>query len=472
MTAITVDNLSVHAGAKKLLGPVSFEITAGQTLVIMGETGAGKSLIAQAILGTLPQDLTATGRISVAGKRVDDLPQTDRARAWGRDLASLPQEPWRALDPLMPAFAQVVETHVHVAGRSRRNARDASERDLSGLGLAPREPRLPGALSGGMAQRVAFAAATAGGAPILLADEPTKGLDEDRQAHVVGLLADVPQKGGTLIVITHDTAVARALGGDLIVLRSGDVVEAGRTEAILTAPKAKYTSDLLAADPVNWPQTGNDHQHGDALLTASGLAIARSNQRLISGFDLTLHAAQRVAITGPSGIGKTTLLDTLGGLIPAAEGSVIRAPSLGRHDIQKLYQDPPAAFPPLVTLRTNLTDIARRHRADWDEVLTHLHALGLHPGLLNRRPDAVSGGELQRLSIARALIASPKVILADEPTSRLDPITQKQTLDLIASIAQERRIAVLLVTHSAQIARKWAGSLHELRMPDPHQKAA
>lgn len=462
MSVIEVRDLTVHAGLTCLLGPVSFQVAAGETLVIMGETGAGKSLIAQAILGTLPASLTCSGFIAVKGQRVDTMPATERARLWGRTLTALPQEPWLALDPLMAAWKQVAEAHRHVAGMDAASAGAATARDLSALGLAEREHRPPGALSGGMAQRVAFAAATAGRAPILLADEPTKGLDHLSQARVVDLLAKAPRADGALIAITHDARVARALGGAMIVLRDGDVVEAGRTAEVLRSPKAAYTETLLAADPERWPEQPAASP-GRPLLTARRLVVARAGRNLIEPFDMTLHASERVAITGPSGIGKTTLLDALAGLIRPAEGTVDRAPELRLHSVQKLYQDPTAAFPPLVSIETNLRDVARRHKVDWDAALENLPALDLHPSLLQRRPDSVSGGELQRLSIVRALIVKPKVILADEPTSRLDPITQRTTLDLLSRIGRDTGIALLLVTHNTQIAEKWAGKVHRLR---------
>ncbi len=455
MSVIKVKELSVFAGSQRLLGPVSFQVAAQGTLVIMGETGAGKSLIAQAILGTLPGALRAEGAISINGRRVDTLGSVEHARLWGREIATLPQEPWRSLGPLMVSWRQVAETHHHIGGLAWGAAHAGTASDYSALGLEGAEPRLPGQLSGGMAQRVAFAAATAGRSPILLADEPTKGLDSSRQVRVIDLLKQVPNSGGTLLAITHEVPVAEALGGAIVVLRQDQVVEQGATADVLANPQAAYTKALLAADPRAWPKSPTSPP-GDAILSARNLSVARGDRVLIEDFNLTLRAGERLAILGPSGIGKTTLLDTLAGLIAPHRGSVARHRSLGRHAIQKLYQDPPSAFPQHVNLGQNLRDVARLHGALWDQVLAFLDSLQLHPGLLGRRPDEVSGGELQRLSIARALIVGPKVLLADEPTSRLDPITQKTTLDLIAEIARKQGIAVILVTHNPEIAGKWA----------------
>ena len=149
-------------------------------------------------------------------------------------------------------------------------------------------------------------AATAGKAPILLADEPIKGLDAERHEKLVDLLAEVPSTGGSLVAITHEVAVARRLGGEVIILRDGVLVEKGRAETVLSAPKSAYAKDLLAADPQSWPHS-ESRPPGDIVLTATDLAIDRGGARLICGFNLNLRAGERVALTGPSGIGKTTL---------------------------------------------------------------------------------------------------------------------------------------------------------------------
>jgi peptide/nickel transport system ATP-binding protein len=452
---IAVNNLIVRAGSLRLLGPMSFEVKAGQTLIIMGETGAGKSLLAQAVLNTLPEGLEAEGDIYINGRKVDGLSAKERAEYWGQRIAILPQEPTRALDPLMRAEAQVKESHRYVAKRSRTDASRATADDFQTLGLVGAERRLPGALSGGMAQRVAFAAATAAGAPILIADEPTKGLDAERCSSVFELLAKVPNQGGTLLAITHDVALARRIGGEVMVLKKGDLVESGPTADVLSNPTAAYTQELLDAEPTAWASTPTANT-GELLLEAKSVAVSRGERVLIKDFNLKLYAGERIAITGPSGIGKTSLLDTLAGIQKPAAGEVSRSGSVARTGIQKLYQDPPAAFPEKVTLGTSMQDVAKLHKVEWSVVERYLTQLGIGLSLLDRCPDGVSGGELQRISIARALITKPAVILADEPTSRLDPVTQRETLAMIANIAAEKGIAVVLVTHDLVLAEKWA----------------
>ncbi|MEO0760477.1 MAG: ATP-binding cassette domain-containing protein [Pseudomonadota bacterium] len=467
--AIAVEGLSVMAGDTRLLAPISFELPEGATLVVMGETGAGKSLMAQAILGALPRGLTASGTVWLGGERIDTLPERARATLWGRKVAMLPQEPWRALDPLMAAAPQVAETHRLVAGRGGREAARATAADFATLGLTGAERRLPGALSGGMAQRVAFAAATAGGAPILIADEPTKGLDADRRDAVIALLAGVATEGGSLLAITHDVTVARRLGGEAMLLKDGALVEAGPVGDLLATPRSAYARAFVAAAPEAWPRPPAA-TIGAPVLEAEGVAVDRGGRRLVEGFDLALGAGEKIAISGQSGSGKTSLLDVLAGLLPPAAGTVRRAPGVGRTGVQKLYQDPPAAFPPSLTLGRALDDVRRLHGVERGVLSDLLRRLKIAPAILERRPDGVSGGELQRIALARVLSIAPSVVLADEPTSRLDPITQAEVMALIAATVVETGTAIVLVTHDDAVASRWAD--RAMALPAPQLIAA
>lgn len=451
---LVVDSLIVTHNAKTLIGPVSCSITAGQSLVIMGETGAGKSLIAQAIMGTLPPALVATGRIELAGRRIDDLHQKDREALWGRQLAMLPQEPWRALDPLMASFNQVFETHRFVSETKASASRKITEQYFKTLSLQDAKRKLPSQLSGGMGQRVAFAAALIGEAPILLADEPTKGLDANRTDAVMQLLKEVPAREGMLIVITHDASVARHMGGNLLVLKNGAVVESGELHTVLDAPQHDYTKTLIEADPVNW-ESATLHESSDHLISLESLVAGRNGTAFTPPVDIAFSAGKRVALTGPSGVGKSTLLDTVAGLLKPISGNVTRHTQFSPTDIQKIYQDPPAAFATKVSLKNSLADVAKLHSVAWPTVLDMLKRLGIGLELLDRKPGEVSGGELQRIAIARALIVKPKLLLADEPTSRLDPVTQKSTMMLLRDVTSETGTAVFLVTHDHVIAEKW-----------------
>ncbi|MDD7970901.1 ABC transporter ATP-binding protein [Roseinatronobacter alkalisoli] len=455
MTLLHATDIAVFDGTNRLLDPVSVTLEPGEPLVILGETGSGKSLLAQAIMGTLPENLRAEGQVRLGNRSL--RAGADRAafrKLWGREIAVLPQEPWLSLDPLMRAGAQVAEAHRLVRGLAPAQARMQAGNDLAAFGLGAAVARYPHELSGGMAQRVAIAAARAGGAPIVIADEPTKGLDAARRNDVAALLLGELGQGGGLMVITHDLALARMIGGRLIVLREGTVIETGLTEQVFADPKAAYTRDLIAADPEHLPARKTGAGTGETVLRAQGLTLSRRGQVLVEGLDLTLQTGRILGITGPSGCGKSSLGDALLGLLPPDAGQVIRAPYLPPTACQKLYQDPVAAFARKRSLGQTLTDVARLHRAPAGRIETLLARLRLDPALLARRPGAVSGGELQRLALLRAMLAQPRMLFADEPTSRLDPITQRDVITMLADLARDEGLSIALVSHDAALIDK------------------
>lgn len=433
-----------------MVAPVSLRLEAGQAVTLIGETGSGKSLLMQAMLGTLPAGLRASGHLRIMGR---DLPPSDPAALealWGRVISVLPQEPWRALDPLMRAQAQVAEVHARVAGHP--DPRRAAQDDLAALDLAGAARAYPFELSGGMAQRLAIAAARAGGARIVLADEPTKGLDMARRDDIARSLSRVTQEGGALLTITHDLELAEALGGEILVLRKGQLLERGPCADLLRRPAHPFTADLIAAEPRHWPARPKPASPPPPpVIEAQGLAVARGGRRLMAGLDLRLHPGEVVGLCGPSGVGKSSLGDTLLGITAPAAGTITRGAGLARRRFQKLWQDPPAAFAPHLRLGQGMVDLMALHRVPQTRLAPLLAQLRLDPALLERHPDAVSGGELQRLSIARALLLDPVFLFADEPTSRLDPLTQREVMRLLTDLARDAGIAVLLVSHDPDL---------------------
>ncbi|OBV39341.1 ABC transporter ATP-binding protein [Janthinobacterium psychrotolerans] len=441
------------ASGKAIVDGVKLRVANGGVLTLLGESGSGKSLLAQAIMGTLVSGLRAEGAIGIGGERFDAADQRSRQRLWGRAVALLPQEPWLALDPTMRVLHQIAETHELVAGKTADQAGAAALRDLDQLGLRHAARLYPHQISGGMAQRVAFLATHAAGAKLLIVDEPTKGLDSGKRDEMLAMLRAAQGDGMAVLCITHDVALARALGGDTAVMLDGCVIEHGASSQLLSRPAHAYTRALLAADPANWPVRSALQAPGEVVAQVDNVAKSFGKHRLFDGITTDIRRGEVVAVTGDSGAGKTTFGNLLLGLLRPDAGTVTRAAGLPRTAFQKLYQDPAAAFAPTLTLRAALRDVLALHGLQWEDMAPLLARLRLAETLLDRLPSQVSGGELQRFALARVLLLKPALIFADEPTSRLDPITQQQTLNLLLEVAGESGCAVLLVTHDAQIAR-------------------
>ncbi|XXF09604.1 ABC transporter ATP-binding protein [Pseudomonas sp. D2-3] len=439
--------LEIRTATAQLVEPLSIDLWPGKVLTIIGETGSGKSLFAQGIVGNLPAGLSAHGEIELAGGLRESGLANRRRAAWGRELAVLPQEPWLSLDPTMRALDQVAETYRYVVGKSAQESRRQSRQDLTQLGIEQAEAKFPFQLSGGMAQRLAFAATHAGGAKVMIADEPTKGLDSARIGEVISLLQAGIAEGGALLIITHDIEVARRLGGQVMIMLKGRIIESGSAAQVLDAPTHEYTQRLLNADPARWPRHEPSVSSGEPVVQVRDLAVERGDRVLFEGLSFDVRPGEVVGVTGPSGCGKSTLGDVILGLMQARSGTLTKRREAPRVAFQKLYQDPVAAFPPTVTLGRCLADLVNLHRLDASRIDGLLARLRLDGGLLNRLPGNVSGGELQRFSLLRVLLLDPVFIFADEPSSRLDLITQQEMIELLVETARERRTAVLLVSH-------------------------
>lgn len=449
-----------------LVADVDLSIASGEALVLIGETGSGKSLIAQAVMGLLPAGFSASGAIAINGHEPVDAGQAGLLRLfWSRETMLLPQEPRAALDPTMRIGRQLA----HDGG-----AADVVSA-LQAVGLrAEIADAYPMMLSGGMAQRVLVACALVGQAPLLIADEPTKGLDAARIGQAHALFRSLQQAGRALLVITHDIALARALGGQLAVLREGRVVEQGACNSVFAAPRQPYTRAWIEADPASWRPCLRCCATDAFVLTGHCLRFGFRGKPLFDGLDVAVPRGSVLAVTGPSGCGKTTLGNILLGLQAPDRGRVDWAgadPYRDRHALQrlrrryqKLHQDPATAFLPGRAIGRQLADLAEvvPGLALPQALPPLLERLRLDPRLLQRRPDEVSGGEAQRLALARILLMKPELIVADEPTSRLDPLVQRETMALLREIVAADGLGLVLIGHDRALLAATADDLVEL----------
>lgn len=451
---LVLHELSIHSSQQCLLHPISFSLYSHQSMTILGQTGAGKSLLMQAILGILPQPLTMKGEIWYWGQALHTLSTVQRRALWGKDLVLLPQEPWHALDPLMTSIEQVSEIYRYV--RKQPKPHEQAQSTLNQLGLADAAQHYPYQLSGGMAQRLAFAMAQAAEGNLLLVDEPTKGLDSNNKQDIIQLLQQHTQQG-SLLTITHDIEVAEALTGELLVLREGQVIERGITSHVLQHPQQAYTQQLIKADPRYWqPLPALNLAQNFTVLNATQLGLVRGKKRLWQDLNLEIKAGEIIGVTGESGSGKSSLGDVLLGLVSPSEGQVQYAKQVLPTQRLKVYQDPPSAFQKNVPIQTLLNDVVHLHQLDPEQINALLEPLALKSDLLKRNSTELSGGELQRLALLRVLLLRPKFLFADEPSSRLDPITAQTITLLLVEQARQHQCALLLVNHDRHLIEKVA----------------
>lgn len=454
--ALQVIGLTIRAGDTRLVSDASFTVRPHQPLTLLGESGSGKSLAMHAIMGSLPEGLVASGRILLGDSDLLALPADARRALWGRSISLLPQEPWLALDPTMPVRDQVAEGHMLVRHMAGKDAAARAGEDLATVDLAPAAGLYPFQMSGGMCQRAAIAILHGAQSALFLADEPTKGLDTHlRDSSSARLRAEVDQ-GRLLLTITHDIAVARAIGGTVAVMQDGRIIEHGPVADVLERPTQPFTRALIRAEPLHWPKRPSSRRAGEPVISARGLTRRIGERTLFRDLSLDVHPGEVAVVTGRSGSGKTMLGNILLGLVRPDGGTVRRMAGARRHQFQKIYQDPPASFAPHEPLHRGLSDLVARHCLRPGLLDELLERLAIDRSLLARLPGEISGGELQRLAIARSLLLDPVFLFADEATSRLDLMRQQEVIHLLTDLAAERQMALLIVTHDPELAAKLA----------------
>ena len=485
MALLQVEGLAVAIQGLPVLRAVDLSVEPGEILGVVGESGSGKSMTALSVLRLLPQGAQARGRIALDGQDLLAMPEADLCRLRGRAMGMVFQEPMTALNPLHRVGDQVAEVfRIHAGlGRGEARARAASVLDRVGLPPAVAPPdRYPHELSGGQRQRVGIAMAIALQPRLLIADEPTTALDVTTQAQILALLRDLVAEQGTgLLLISHDLAVVGAMADRIAVMRGGEVVESGLARDVLAHPRHAYTKALLAASrhaPARIPPPAGE---GRPMLEVVGLVRdyplprpmplgPRPVLRAVDGVSLRVGRGESVGLVGESGCGKSTLARAILALEKPDAGTIriAGAPAMGlggaaltamRRRVQIVFQDPYGSFDPrhraerivaepLHLLERRPTAAERRARVE-----EALREVGLPPEACDRYPHAFSGGQRQRLAIARALITRPDLIVLDEPVSALDVSIRAQILDLLADLQARLGLAYLFISHDLAVVR-------------------
>jgi peptide/nickel transport system ATP-binding protein len=454
-----ITGLRVEVGGRAIVDGVNLQVVPGKITALVGASGSGKTTTGLALLGEYPAGARVSGEVRVPAGLVGYVPQQPASVL----------NPARRVGTLLRDIARAQVRELPRAER-RDAARDRIVRALALAQLPEGEEllrRYPHQLSGGQQQRVVLAQALLLGARVVVADEPTTGQDALTKRRIVDQLAQVARQGIAVVLLSHDMDVVRALADEVLVMRGGRVVESGTVDRIRLEPRHPWTRELVAPGG-GLPATARDGQCA-AVLQVRGLVARYGRSVALRAGALTLRAGECLAVVGRSGSGKTTLARCLAGLHRDHDGDVLldgmplprslRARTRGQlAAVQYVFQDARASFdehrPVLdqvartaVRLRGAVPDEARA------EALDILTGLGLAEEGVRRRPGQLSGGELQRAAIARALLAWPRVLVCDEITSGLDPVTRRALLDLLAAVQRERpELALVLITHDLEVA--------------------
>lgn len=454
MSALQVHGLSVRIGQTPLVEDVSFEVAPGECLAIVGESGAGKTLIGSALLGLSPDSAHVTADVlTVDG--VDARGYSDAAwRALrGSRIGLVSQDALVSLDPLRRIGTEVTEPlaiHTRLSRGERRERAEDLLRSVSMPDAARRAAQYPHELSGGLRQRALIASALAGEPAVLVADEPTTALDATVQARVLSLLRSIVDAGTSVVFISHDFAAVRRVADRVLVMRAGRVIEQGSVADVLDAPQHEHTKELIAAT-VHEPRVDR-FGLGEAVLAAVEVSKAFSGAPAVDAASFTLLKGQTLGIVGESGSGKTTLARMIVGVETPDAGGLHWH---GERRVQLVHQNPLGAFDPRWTLGRSLREaleaggVPRAARAA--RVTALLAEVGLDSSLARRRPAQLSGGQRQRGAIARALAAEPDVLVLDEPVSALDPSVREKVLQLLRRLQRERELTMIFVSHDLDV---------------------
>jgi peptide/nickel transport system ATP-binding protein len=479
-------SFKVDGGVIEAVRDVSFQLRKGQTIALVGESGSGKSVTARAVMRLLSKRARVADatRITYGGEDMAHLSGKRMRQLRGNRLSMIFQEPMSSLNPVYTIGSQICEGLILHQKLSRSQAMSRARELLEEVQIPDPEARLrqyPHQLSGGQRQRVMIAMALGNRPDVLIADEPTTALDVTVQAQILHLIDDLKARYGMgVVLITHDLTVVRQFADYVYVMQHGEVRESGPTEEIFSRPQHPYTRRLLASDPkgVANPLEGPSEtvlRGEDIRVTFTlrrGGAFRGHNYDLnaVDGLSIDLKRGETLGIVGESGSGKTTFGMALMRLGQLTSGAVEflgeRIEGYSRSQMQPLrsrmqivFQDPFSSLNPRMSVRQIIEEglivngIGKGRAERFQRVKQALRDAGLPDTITSRFPHEFSGGQRQRLAIARAVALEPEFILLDEPTSALDLSVQAQIIELLRRLQREKGLSYLFISHDLKVVR-------------------
>lgn len=486
---LTLKDISIEfptpQGVVQAVSELSLEIHKGRRVGFIGESGSGKTTTALAVMQMLAEPgRVAKGSIDLAGTDILALSEEDMRRTRLSRVAYIPQGAMNSLNPVMRIEPQLWDAIIaHEGTTNRAELKRRSDDALDGVGLPLHAGNLfPHELSGGMKQRVCIAMGMILNPELIIADEPTSALDVVTQRQVMQTLKTIQsQLGSGLMMIGHDMGLMAQSVDELAVLKDGELVEHGTVQQILENPKHPYTKDLISSVPLVGGESflkpakradAPTRESSEPLLRFEGVSKKYGTVTALHpmSFSLQGDTPQIISIVGQSGSGKSTMGSLMLGFNPPSEGRVLfegqdiqkMSPAQGldfRKNVQAVFQDPYACFNPFYRVNHALKFPFKRFGLSQSEDHTEqamreaCEAVGLNPDLvLGRYPHQLSGGQRQRLIVARALMLSPKLLIADEPVSMVDASLRASILSNIYDLKDKYGISILYITHDLATA--------------------
>jgi len=486
---LEITSLNVHFvladGDIHAVKDASLTIQQGECLGVVGESGSGKSQLFLAAFGLLAANGRATGSVRYRGEEILGASPKRLNALRGGAVTMIFQDPLTSLTPHMKVGAQISEALMLHRKVSRAEAQKQAREMLDYVRIPESARRLkqyPHELSGGMRQRVMIAMATITGPDLIIADEPTTALDVTVQAQILEILRALKTDKKTAIaMVSHDMGVIAGLADRVQVMRHGKIVESGSADDIFYAPKDSYTRMLLEAIPKADETPTPAGAVGAPLLTVDDLKVTfpvkdglfgkTRTLRAVDGVSFTLHQGETLGVVGESGCGKSTLARAVLQLLPKTAGRVVW---LGRdldaadqsdmrklrEDFQIVFQDPLASLDPRMPIGVSIAEPLKAlepgltRQQVREKVRAIMQRVGLDASWINRYPHELSGGQNQRVGLARAMIVGPKMLVCDEAVSALDVSIQAQIVDLIKSLQAQTQLALIFISHDLSVVRR------------------